>query len=137
MPPASRGASGRGLGLLAPVPVPVGVLVWALGVLNAFLGDPSRIRPQILGALREANLYCGASGFFDVLSGAHANIVTHDQESVFKSPQYFCNNTAGPFRGRQCGWWVGGGLTSRPIPRWLASRCPRPSRLRSCWRKHQ
>ena len=76
---ASRRASEGlgGLGLLAPVPVPVGVLVWALGVLNAFLGDPSGIRPQILGALREANLDCGAGGFFVGGAVEHARSIAH------------------------------------------------------------
>ena len=63
-------------GLLAPVPVPVGVLVWRLRVLNAFLGDPGSIRPEILRALGEANLN-GAGGFFDVGGAFHARIVTH------------------------------------------------------------
>ena len=34
------------------------------------------------------------------------------------------------------GWVVGGGLTSHPIPRSLASRCLRPSPRGSCSRRH-
>jgi hypothetical protein len=44
----------------------------------------------IIHVISAANAAAGAGGFSRVVvSGAHANIVTHDQESVFKSPQYF------------------------------------------------
>ena len=38
---------------------------------------------------RASGLGFGAGGFFVVVSGAHAYIVTHTGECVFKSPQYF------------------------------------------------
>lgn len=38
---------------------------------------------------RASGLGFGAGGFFVVVSGAHANIVTHTGECVFKSSQYF------------------------------------------------
>jgi len=133
-PPSGAGC-GWGLGLLAPVPVPVCVLVWALGVLNALFGDPSGIRPQILGALREANLDCGAGGFFVVVSGAHARMIPAAPGVCAATLQKYSINTQRPFGAlwsfRPPMWF-----TSRPIPRSLASRCLRPSPRGSCSRRH-
>jgi len=78
MPPAKRGASG---GLLAPVPVPVGVEVWRLRVFHALLGDPRGIRPDILRALGETNLN-GAGGFFVVGGAVHACSIPHNPHRV-------------------------------------------------------
>ncbi len=78
MPPPSAGASG-GLGLLAPVPVPVGVLLWGLGVFPFFV----RIRV----ALGETNLN-GANSFeerFDVGDAVHTRMIP--DTCVYVNPQ--------------------------------------------------
>ena len=87
----------------------------------------------IVHVISAANAAAGAGGFSRVvLSGAHAGMIPRRCPPVNVHARTFFNNTAGPPRG-PAGWLgIAGhglpiGLTSRPILRWPASRCPRPS----------
>jgi hypothetical protein len=99
MPPASRGASGAGR-LVLPTFLPVGVLIALMRVpchVCAHIVHAHDAQCTVLGSaniivhvISAANAAAGAGGFgLGVLSGAHANIVTHTGECVYKSLQYF------------------------------------------------
>ena len=132
MPPASRGASGRGLALRMLLPVGVVVAFVAHGALVrvpchvcAHIVHAHDAQRTVLGSanvivhvISAANAAAGAGGFSRVVvSGAHANIVTQRPPHV---------------KGRRWKFEDSSGLTSHPNRLMLASRCPRPSLRGSC-----
>ena len=111
MPPASRGASGRGLALRMLLPVGVVVAFVAHGALMRVRADVSAhilhahdAQRTVLGSanvivhvISAANAAAGAGGFSRVVvSGAHANIVTHQATHCKSHGRNFYNNIAGP-----------------------------------------
>ena len=111
MPPASRGASGRGLALRMLLPVGIIVpfvahrtlmrvradvcahIVHAHDAQRTVLGSAN----VIVHVISAANAAAGARGFSRVvLSGAHAYIVTHQATHCKSHGRNFFNNTAGP-----------------------------------------
>ena len=114
MPPASRGASGRGLALRMLLPVRVVVAFVAHGALVrvpchvcAHIVHAHDAQRTVLGSanvivhvVRAADAAAGARGFSRVvLSGAHAYIVTHQATHCKSHGRNFFNNTAGPSEG--------------------------------------
>ena len=80
-PPPRGGGGGRGLALRMLLPVGVLIRLVARGklplhILHASFAEFVAVWCVIAAAAARAH-GLGASGFFDVLSGAHANIVTH------------------------------------------------------------
>jgi len=114
MPPASRGASGRGLALRMLLPVGVVVAFVAHGALMRVRADVSAhvlhahdAQRTVLGSanvivhvISAANAAAGARGFSRVvLSGAHAGMIPHQAAHCNLHGRNFFNNTAGPFEG--------------------------------------